>query len=157
MPDWLTRSLATQPQSPVHNPIFSFRISMSFNFQLTFSGGLLFHMLEWPIARTLAKKPQLKSQCQWLNIFLFQADYFSNQLPGVLDTLHRIEIERSNYLKQVRYFAPKNSFGRDVLLSIFFGPHMMSCSQNFLCLRGISCPPQKIWPCGIFSSENFLV
>jgi len=30
-----------------------------------------------------------------------QADYFSNQLPGVLDTLHRIEIERSNYLKQV--------------------------------------------------------
>ena len=30
-----------------------------------------------------------------------QAEYFSNQLPGVLDNLHRIEIERSHYLKTV--------------------------------------------------------
>merc|ERR1719369_469838 len=31
----------------------------------------------------------------------YQADYYSRQLPGVLDSLQQIEIERGNYLKQV--------------------------------------------------------
>ena len=49
-------------------------------------------------------------------VHFFQADYFANQLPGVLDTLHRIEIERSNYLKQVTYFL---DFSRNICYKIF--------------------------------------
>ena len=55
-------------------------------------------LANWP--GPTKKRMFLNSLCL-LNFLSFQAEYFSNQLPGVLDNLHRIEIERSHYLKTV--------------------------------------------------------
>jgi len=51
-----------------------------------------------------------------------QAEYFSNQLPGVLDNLHRIEIERSHYLKTV--------LGRCIAAEQAITPIISRCHQE---------------------------
>ena len=103
-------------------------------------------MANWP--GPTKKRVFLNSLCL-LYFLSFQAEYFSNQLPGVLDNLHRIEIERSHYLKTVNPWH-----------SLF----LLSPTKNHLDLTGAgkmhSCwashhPNHLKVPSGLWASPSF--